>query len=856
MDCNVQANPAIHDLSWSFNDKPLTEDANKGIKMSNHSLVIHGIKIEHRGHYQCVAENALGRSASNKLILRPRFAPVCDTQRTRARYEVPVGQQVRIDCFVLAEPSDDLQFRWQLNKTLGDQPRDTQLVEELREGFTTNFTQSHLNFKLRSRRHQAQLLCSASNSMGHQEQPCVIQVVASEAPDPVISCFFDDFTSTSFSIHCQAPGSVLSSGQLQGQQKQTYLLELQPINSIESRQTASNSNPIVSQQLRDAPDPLDPGEVDAESSTAEQQHYQQHETEKRVRKLSSELPSFHVTDLRPNTNYLVRVYAQNSRGRSNPLSYERSTLSGPPDQSDSGETEPGSSAASMQFHAPGQVQLINKLRHVDGSSLSTRLISFLNVGQYIGAGELNSAKPVLSIALIVLLCTISLVTVVFFANRLCKSAGAARQGSASSDRKQKRASLLKQVQHVGSAADLRTYDKRDPQLLKLTPACHVGAAAAEQQQRSNGGIGSGSDTSRETNTDSTLILSSPLTAAVGPTTSSSSSANNNSKSQVAPPGHKRTISVVRFSGSPCLHQNEYADARPLCCLGGERASLMGSSPLESANHEDSQTPQVSIQSGSDCTTSRNDSETFRPSLIGRVNDNLAESIYMIGSSDKYAAAGEQTLHLLNTESLDADGNCNLLASCQRESPLAQASHFGFLPSSMSIPLALSGHQDQQHQQQIVRNISQELLCNATDLCLQAGSYLTLGPAGRLSRVHDDYDPASSSGCCAHSSYNMADLHWPLAIPAPFSPQLATTCAPDAHSYGSWSGRARRQSVRARLGRASVDLAATSRCCNNEPTEDQSHINSKPQHAPLTVAPDLDSKSQRSNDKSSHSYSSE
>lgn len=868
MDCSVHANPPIHDLSWLFNDKPLTHNANKGIIMSNHSLVIHGIKIEHRGHYQCVGQNAIGTSVSNKLQLWPRFAPVCDTRKTKTRYEVPVGQQVRIDCFVMAEPSDDLQFSWQLNKTLGDQPREAQHLEELREGFTTNFTQSSLDFKLRSRRHQAQLLCSASNTLGQQGQPCTILVVASEVPDPVISCFFDDFTSTSFSVHCQAPSSIGAGGQAPGQQRQTYLLELQQADGELAAQTASNSSPKLEQQLKGLPAPSLEEGSDAKGSAGleEQQQQQVQENPLQVRRLTSDTPSFHVTDLKPNTNYLVRAYAQNSRGRSNPLSYERSTLAGSDEQPDSEDThDVGSAATSMQFHGSGQVQLINKLRPGENSGLAGRLISFLNVGKYIGSSELNSAKPVVGISLIVLLLTISLVSVVFFTSRLCKSAGQTRRLSTDSDRKQKRTARLKQVQHAESGASLRTYDRRDPQLLRLTPACptsgHISKQQQQpppqQQQRANAGLGSGSDTSRETNTDSTLVLSSradlnssvspPLLAGAALAPSSSSSTNNNcsSGSLVAPPVHKRTISMVRFSGSPS--GPDQADAQPVYCLG-ERASLIGSSPLESTNHED--TPQVSIRSGSDCTTSHNDSDTFRPGLISRAKGNLGEPIYMIGSSNKCATAGEQTLHILDAATLSRATGYGAVVGCQQE---AQASHLNLLSASTSIPVALSGHQDQS---QLARNLSQELLCNADDLCLQAAPYLTLGLDGHLSQRPDPFYRAGSSSCCAHTACDVspANLHWQLGIPAPFSAHLASSCTPDAHSFGSWSTGVRRQSARARFGRNSADLAPAG-CCNNDPNHNdqrQQCANVKTQHAPGPATPGRSLEPQEINHKSSFS----
>lgn len=71
MDCHIQSNPPIDDLVWLFNGHQLATNVSAGIIISNQSLVIQRIRIEHRGNYQCIAQNSLGRSLSNKLELSP-----------------------------------------------------------------------------------------------------------------------------------------------------------------------------------------------------------------------------------------------------------------------------------------------------------------------------------------------------------------------------------------------------------------------------------------------------------------------------------------------------------------------------------------------------------------------------------------------------------------------------------------------------------------------------------------------------------------------------------------------------------------------------------------------------------------
>lgn len=72
MECQLDSNPPIDDLSWYFNDQPVYANVSAGMIISNQSLVLQRIRIEHRGKYQCAAQNLIGRSISNKLDLKPK----------------------------------------------------------------------------------------------------------------------------------------------------------------------------------------------------------------------------------------------------------------------------------------------------------------------------------------------------------------------------------------------------------------------------------------------------------------------------------------------------------------------------------------------------------------------------------------------------------------------------------------------------------------------------------------------------------------------------------------------------------------------------------------------------------------
>lgn len=68
-ECLARANPALSEVVWLFEGRPLLNDPVSGILLTNQSLVMQRVRREHRGYYQCVASNPEGVTASNKVFL-------------------------------------------------------------------------------------------------------------------------------------------------------------------------------------------------------------------------------------------------------------------------------------------------------------------------------------------------------------------------------------------------------------------------------------------------------------------------------------------------------------------------------------------------------------------------------------------------------------------------------------------------------------------------------------------------------------------------------------------------------------------------------------------------------------------
>ncbi|CAG2115320.1 unnamed protein product, partial [Medioppia subpectinata] len=70
-ECNIQANPAVSEIGWLYNEQPLSSESSAGIQVRNNSLFIRRIGAKaHRGKYQCFAVNSQGRGESEVVNLK------------------------------------------------------------------------------------------------------------------------------------------------------------------------------------------------------------------------------------------------------------------------------------------------------------------------------------------------------------------------------------------------------------------------------------------------------------------------------------------------------------------------------------------------------------------------------------------------------------------------------------------------------------------------------------------------------------------------------------------------------------------------------------------------------------------
>ncbi|XP_075748340.1 protein turtle isoform X2 [Rhipicephalus microplus] len=269
LECNIQANPAVSEVGWKFEGKPLYSNVKQGIIISNQSLVLQKVRRESRGHYQCVAANVEGEGESDRVLLRVHYAPVCK-KRQNLVYGVARDEEAEISCEVEADPSE-LSFKWSLNNSVE--------VFDVKT-FTVNGTTSVASYRPRWKHSYGLLYCWATNTIGMQREPCAFHIIPAVSrwtgpPEAVRNCRVSNQTSVSLAVECD-PGD-------HGGLRQTFHLEVY-----------NSALELLQRNLS-----------------------------------SSEGASFVVRDLPPGTAFILVLYGSNSKGRSNSVSISTNTLPSP-----------------------------------------------------------------------------------------------------------------------------------------------------------------------------------------------------------------------------------------------------------------------------------------------------------------------------------------------------------------------------------------------------------------------------------------------------------------------------------------------------------------------------------------------
>ncbi|KAH6931231.1 hypothetical protein HPB50_022968 [Hyalomma asiaticum] len=193
LECEVDANPSAIEVTWLFEGNEIATNVSAGVIVSSRSLVLQKVHRSSRGRYTCVAMNPEGRSTSNILVLRIKYAPVCKHNQKRM-YGASQNDSVLVPCEVDADPGD-VTFYWRFDSTVsGKRLAMTGFSQEKTRSVASHTASKEDDFGL--------LLCWGANEIGRQEKPCTFAVVKAGPPEPVRNCSQDNGTSNSVSFEC------------------------------------------------------------------------------------------------------------------------------------------------------------------------------------------------------------------------------------------------------------------------------------------------------------------------------------------------------------------------------------------------------------------------------------------------------------------------------------------------------------------------------------------------------------------------------------------------------------------------------------------------------------------------------
>jgi len=201
-----------------------------------------------------------------------------------------------------ANPTQDLVFHWFFNTT-----SDFKDFINLPSIPGPNNSSQIVTFLARGARDYGMLQCFASNSVGHQNEPCTATIIPSGPPDPPVNCTVGEPDPFKVSIHCVSGYN--------GGLDQKFTAELYTSGEYSSLQTT----------------------------------------------MTNSVPAFTVYNLQPGTRYYVKIHSSNAKGRSGEVKMKASTVKEtfrlpllPPDQGNEFLETPGS--VPYQTSSPGMLE--------------------------------------------------------------------------------------------------------------------------------------------------------------------------------------------------------------------------------------------------------------------------------------------------------------------------------------------------------------------------------------------------------------------------------------------------------------------------------------------------------------------
>ncbi|KAG1657763.1 Nephrin [Nymphon striatum] len=268
--CLNDANPSASDIRWFYNSESIYELSQKlsadgestQIVVSQDTLTIKNVTKEQTGQFWCEVENQIGSVASKKMAFEIKYKPRC-VPNLNLVHPIGIFETAEVVCQVDSLPPH-VTFNWFFKNK----------HQEFRLGtIQSENTSSIASYTPRVTQDYGELHCSAKNSIGDQNEPCIFRIVRADAPEAVSNCTITNITQSSLIVDCKPgyDGGLVQTFITEVYQKWTHVLK---------------------------------ANISSETS-----------------------PSFEIVGLPSDTNFVVIIYSANIKGRSHALAVTTSTLS-------------------------------------------------------------------------------------------------------------------------------------------------------------------------------------------------------------------------------------------------------------------------------------------------------------------------------------------------------------------------------------------------------------------------------------------------------------------------------------------------------------------------------------------------
>ncbi|KAK8390984.1 hypothetical protein O3P69_016967 [Scylla paramamosain] len=253
--CQVNAIPQPKIISWYHKLMEVNYNASAGIERRDTYLYLRNVTRRQSGSYTCHASNKYGSGESHPIILNVMYIPFC--KKKMKIYRGAAKQDyVELECNVRGSPGN-ITFSWFYLTPEGLQP-----IPE--ENYTTRDLTSLLTYHVQDEEHYREVMCYGKNLVGMMKEPCEFEVVPAGKPDPLDNCTVFNQTSETLFVYC-LPG-------YDGGLRQRFVVQV--YEDVEGIRLNIHNHTEISE------------------------------------------PKFTVDGLRAETEYLLSIYAVNSKGKS------------------------------------------------------------------------------------------------------------------------------------------------------------------------------------------------------------------------------------------------------------------------------------------------------------------------------------------------------------------------------------------------------------------------------------------------------------------------------------------------------------------------------------------------------------